>query len=180
MEDRMFCRSLVTLSLFALAAFEPGAYAQAISHGGVVNAASFQAPVAPGSVISIFGTNLASSAVAASSVPLPSALGGTSVRVNGELAPLFYASPLQINAQLPFDTPPGAVTLTVTANGSTSAPEPFTVAAAAPGILVYGQGRAVALNQDYSLNGSGKPALAGSVITVYMTGQGPVTVPVAS
>lgn len=176
----MFCRSLVTLSLFALAAFEPGAYAQAISHGGVVNAASFQAPVAPGSVISIFGTNLASSAVAASSVPLPSALGGTSVRVNGELAPLFYASPLQINAQLPFDTPPGAVTLTVTANGSTSAPEPFTVAAAAPGILVYGQGRAVALNQDYSLNGSGKPALAGSVITVYMTGQGPVTVPVAS
>jgi hypothetical protein len=42
----------------AIAAFYAGAYAQTVSPGGIVNVAGFQAPVAPGSVIAIFGTNL--------------------------------------------------------------------------------------------------------------------------
>jgi uncharacterized protein (TIGR03437 family) len=49
-----------------------------------------------------------------------------------------------------------------------------------PGIFQYGTNRAVAQNQDYSLNEPGKPAAAGSVIMVYLTGVGPVDNPVAT
>ncbi len=163
--------------LLATAAFHAAAYAQTVSPGGIVNAAGFQAPVAPGSVIAIFGTNLAASTLPASSLPLPTMLGGATVLVNGKLpAPLFYVSPGQINAQLPYETPPGAATLIV--NGGT--PASFTVAPSAPGVLVYGANRAVAVNQDNTLNSPDRPALTGDWITVYLSGQGAVNPAVVS
>ena len=173
---REVLHGLTTLAL-ALASFHCAAYAQTVSPGGIVNAAGFQTPVAPGSVISIFGANLSAAPVAASALPLPVTLGGVSVLVNGRLAaPLFYVSPGQINAQLPYETPPGEASLSV--NGST--PVSFPVAASAPGIVVYGSNRAVAINQDYTLNSPEHPALPGGWVTIYMTGQGMVTPPVAS
>jgi uncharacterized protein (TIGR03437 family) len=100
-----------------------------------------------------------------------------SVAVNGTLAaPLFAISPGQINVQLPYETPAGTASLSV--NGS--APVSFAVAASAPGILAYGSNRVVALNQDYSVNGPQHAAPAGSVITVFGTGQGAVNPPVAT
>lgn len=173
----MFRKRLVLLVLLAFAAFDSGVYCQTVSPGGIVNAAGFQAPVAPGSVISIFGANLASTSAPAPGVPLPTTLGGVSVVVNSSLrAPLFYVSPTQINALLPYETLPGSATLSV--NGST--PISFTVAASAPGVILYGANRAVAVNQDYSLNGPDHPALAGGWITVYMSGQGLVSPSVAT
>ena len=83
--------------------------------------------------------------------------------MNGTLrVPLFYVSPSQINAQLPYETPPGPATLTVSA----SAPVSFTVAASAPGIIVYGTNRAVAINDNTSLNAADHPVQAGGWITV--------------
>ena len=82
------------------------AFAQApnVSENGVVNAASF-APfgqpghaTAPGSIVSIFGTNFASSLASASTVPLSTSLGGVSVTFNSVAAPLFFVSSAQINA----------------------------------------------------------------------------------
>src|SRR5271165_3850953 len=74
----------------------------------IVNAASYaKATVAPGSLASIFGSGLAASAMAASAFPLPVSLGGVSVYVNGEIAPLLYVSPGQVNFQVPFDIPVG-------------------------------------------------------------------------
>ena len=161
-------------------AFHSGIYAQTISTGGVVNAASLQPPVAPGSVISIFGTGLASSAMEASSAPLPITLAGTAVFVNGTAAPLFSVSASQITAQLPYEISPGPANLVVTVNGSSSAPASFVVSASAPAILVYGNNRAVTLTQTPALNGPDQPAIAGSVITVFMVGQGAVDIPVIS
>jgi uncharacterized protein (TIGR03437 family) len=173
----MFFRRFTILQLLAIAAFHAGAYAQAVSPGGIVNAAGFQAPVAPGSVIAIFGTNLAATPASASTLPLPTTLGGTSILVNGKLAAaLFYVSPAQINAQLPYETGLGPATLSV--NGS--APVSFPVAASAPGIVVYGNNRAVAVNQDFALNSPDHPARVGGWVTVYLAGQGAVTPPVAS
>src|ERR1017187_2694756 len=127
-------KSLTVLALPALAFLHAAAFGQS-----VVNAAGFQAPVAPGSVISIFGTNLANTTMPASLTPLPTTLGGVSAVVNGSLkVPLFYVSPTQINAQLPYETPTGTATLSV--NGS--APVSFTVTASAPGTIVYGANRA--------------------------------------
>src|ERR1700730_11404216 len=65
-----------------------------ITVAGVVNAASFaQGPVAPGSMISIFGSGLATKVLQASSLPLPTILDGTTVTVGALAVPLFFVSP---------------------------------------------------------------------------------------
>lgn len=53
------------------------------------------------------------------------------------------------------------------------------VTTTAPGVFQLGNGRALLQNQDYSINGTGNPALAGSTVTVYLTGIGATTPPVA-
>ena len=54
-----------------------------ISAGGIVNAASFQPPLARCGLASLFGTNLADTQAWAAAVPLPTTLGGVQVLVNG-------------------------------------------------------------------------------------------------
>lgn len=149
-------------------------FAQTVSPNGVVNAGSLRTPVAPGSIITIFGTNLATASVAASSTPLPTLLGGTSVTVNGTVIPLLYVSPAQINAQLPYGIEIGTASLIVTVSGKSSGSAPVAVVQAAPGILTLNDGRAAATNQDGSVNGPEKATYPDNVITIYMTGQGPV------
>jgi uncharacterized protein (TIGR03437 family) len=139
----------------------------------VVSSASFKTgPIAPGSLITIFGKNLAGSTQPASTLPLPTNLAGVSVSANGMTVPLLYASPDQINAQLPFGITGTTATLTVTTNGVAGSPMRVDVAKTAPGIFQFSGNRAVATNQDNSLNTSSNPAKIGSVITVYITGQG--------
>jgi uncharacterized protein (TIGR03437 family) len=144
---------------------------------GVVNGASFAAgaPVAPGSIISIFGLNLATYIAVATSTPLPTTLLTTSATINGVSIPLYYVSPAQINAQVPFETPPGTATLAVSVAGASSSSVTFPVSATAPGLFQYGSNRAVAVNPDGSINASDHPAKPGDVIVVYMTGQGAVS-----
>ena len=81
---------------------------------GVVNAAnsgdSSSALIAVrGSIVSIYGNNFSSITVSADRLPLPSQLPGTATQVlfGGIAAPLFYVSPTQINAQVPFELPDG-------------------------------------------------------------------------
>ncbi|MDQ6707424.1 MAG: serine hydrolase [Acidobacteriota bacterium] len=141
---------------------------------GLVNAASFTPGVAPGALVSIQGAGLASQSISASSMPLPPVLGNVQVAVNRQNAPLLYISPSQLNFQLPFETPPGAATLVITADGRASAPQPFLVNAAAPGIFQFGINRAVVQNADGSLNAANNPAPAGGTVVAYLTGQGQV------
>ncbi|MDX2044345.1 MAG: hypothetical protein SF097_24260 [Acidobacteriota bacterium] len=86
-----------------------------------VSAASFSqmAGVAPEEIVAGFGPGLASSVVVADSLPLPTALGGTTVKVRDNLnverlAPLFFVSPDQVNYQIPGGTAAGLATVTVT------------------------------------------------------------------
>jgi uncharacterized protein (TIGR03437 family) len=151
----------------------------AISGGGLVNGASFTAPVSPGSIISIFGTNLAPSTAASNGAPLLTSLSGVSVEVNGTPAPLYVVTPGQINAQLPYETPAGTATVVVATDVARSAPAVFTVSSAAPGIFVYaGSTRAIAANQDGALNSPDNPESRGRVIVCYVTGLGAVDPPV--
>ena len=149
------------------------------SIGGVVNAASFNGEIAPGSLISIFGTGLAQADAAARQIPLPISLADTSVSVNGVRAPLLYVSPGQINAQVPAGTPTGSVSLTVVTSQSASRPASLNVIPAAPQIFVASGTRLLALNQDLSVNGPVHPAPVGSVVTIFLTGQGAMTSPAA-
>ena len=112
-----------------------------ISRGGVVSAASFsEGAISPGSIISIFGTDLARATARAQSEPLPRDISRTRVLINGQLAPLFFVSPNQINAQVPWETAgqPQAI-VTVAVADSTSPPASITLHAAAPSIFAVNE-----------------------------------------
>src|ERR1039457_7600900 len=96
-------RVLALYGLFLGPAVLAVAQAPLVEPGGVVDAASFKGPVVPGSLVSIFGSNLASGTASASAIPLPVTLDGVSVSFNGIAAPLLYVSGQQINAQLPWE-----------------------------------------------------------------------------
>ena len=75
-------------------------------------------------IVAAFGANLATRTDIATSIPLPTTLAGTSVKltdVNGVEypAPLFFVSPTQVNYQIPPGVAPGAVTVTITSGDNT-------------------------------------------------------------
>ena len=88
----------------------------------VQSAAAPVAVVAPDSLGSIFGANLASTTQHAASQPLPLSLGGISLTVQDSAgtsasAPLLYASPGQINFLMPSGLATGVGTFTITDGG---------------------------------------------------------------
>src|SRR5260370_20574901 len=123
-----------------------------VSSGGIVNAASFTSPVAPGALISIFGVNLAPQIAVASQIPLPLSLASVSVRFNNNVfAPLLFVSSTQINAQLPWEVASnGNVTLVVTNNGVDSAPQTVPVSLFSSAVFSV-QGYAIAIHSDGTL-----------------------------
>ncbi|HXK06139.1 MAG TPA: IPT/TIG domain-containing protein [Verrucomicrobiae bacterium] len=139
----------------------------------VTDSAGYGPRVAPGSLASIFGTNLASGEASATGFPLPTSLGGTSVTMGGTTAPLLYVNSGQINFQVPSSLKSGTVSLTVQGPSGTSASFNVTVTSSAPAIFQYGDNHAVAQNGG-ALNSSSAPAASGSVVTVYLTGIGAV------
>lgn len=138
------------------AVFTVGVPVPAVPSAGIVNAASSKPAIAPGSLISIYGTNLAPSDAAAPSLPLPETLNGTSVSINGIPAPLVFVSSGQINAQVPFEVQPGVASLIVTAGALKSAPTSFYVKPTAPGLWPV----------------DSTPVQPGDYLTIYVTGQG--------
>lgn len=84
-----------------------------------VSAASFcGAALAPESIAAAFGSQLAPALAAASTLPLPTQLAGTSVKIKDSagterLAPLFFVAPQQVNYQIPSGTAAGAAQVTV-------------------------------------------------------------------
>jgi uncharacterized protein (TIGR03437 family) len=144
----------------------------------IVNAASLETgAVAPGSLITIFGQNLSQTTATADGVPLPVALGGASLSINGALAPLAYASPTQINAQVPFETSSGKGSAVVATAGRNSAASVLSVQSAAPGLFVLLQNHAAVQNPDGSFNDARHPASQGTIVAAYLTGEGPVIPP---
>ena len=131
--------------------------------------------------MSIFGTNLADGTYQAHAYPLPTQLGPTSVTVNGNLVPLFYASPTQINFEMPIGAPATNVQVGVT-NGFTRlrAAQEHTAGLTVvdPGLFVTAGNRASALNQDLSVHTAATPQPAGAFIVLYLTGQGPISPPI--
>ena len=115
--------ALSFVSCFAVAPALLG-QAPAIESAGVQNAASNAtlASLASQMLVTIKGHNLASSAAAASAVPLPLTLGGASVYFNGQAAPILYASPTQINVQAPYQTGQTNNSVVVTTAAGSSQP----------------------------------------------------------
>lgn len=135
--------------------------------------------VAPGGLITIYGTNLVKSAATLNGWQgrvLPGSLNGTSVTIGGKAAPLLYVGPGQINAQVPLDVPAGTQTVVVKSVVGASASFNVTVAATAPALFFYGDPAApkgsVLKNSDFTLVAAGNPAKTGDILLVYCTGLG--------
>ena len=173
-DGKVFVGTLDSVVVYGLV---PGA---AGSIGSVVNGASFNSGVAPGSLISIFGSNLSQATVTAQQIPLPISMADTAVLINGVRAPLLYVSPGQINAQVPSQTATGTATVAVETSGVLTPSVSVTITATAPEIFIAGATRLLAFDQDGSVNTATNPAAAGSIVTIYLTGQGALASPAAS
>jgi uncharacterized protein (TIGR03437 family) len=151
---------------------------------GVVSAAGGQrfVPIAPGSIISIYGNNLAGNAMPATSKPLPSQLVDTTVFMAGLALPLYYVSGTQVNAQVPFEIEPNATYQLLVLRGNTvSLPVGVDVAPAQPAVFTD---TLVAPNQGviFVVRGNeqfeakpASPASPGDTIMMFCAGLGAVT-----
>ena len=163
-------------SLSAYALLPPGGGSLGISSA----ASGDPAAIAPGAIVSIYGQGLAATTALAPGYPLPAAtVGGASVTVNGWPAPIFFASPTQLNVQVPFEVS-GTASVAVSVNGAPVNSGNLTVQSAAPSVFQIGSGRAAALNLDNTVNSASNPATVGSTLQVYVTGLGAVVPAVAT
>ena len=118
----------------------------------VVNAASFSAGIAPGSLATLFGANLS----------------GASLSLNGvDLRP-FYASDTQVNFYIPAETPLGANVITVTPPSGVQVSAAIDLVAVQPGIF-----SGAVLHSGTTVSAITTPVRAGEFIEIYCTGLGP-------
>jgi uncharacterized protein (TIGR03118 family) len=158
----------------------------------VVNGASYASgPVAPGEVITLTGITIGPSPGVANAIP--SALGTVSTNLANMSvsffncgsacspeAPILYTSASQADIIVPYEVA-GASSATVSLSyGGQLLTTQVQILPSAPGIFTAnfsGSGQATALNPDGTVNSSTNPAFAGSVITLFATGQGLVLPP---
>jgi adhesin/invasin len=135
----------------------------------------------PGTIVQIYGQYLSSQTTAASTIPLPTTLGGTQVIIGGIQAPIYFVSPGQINAEVPFELKANQLyQIIVNANGATATPDVVQLTTVSPGIATYGSGTAIAQHGDGSLVTEAAPAKPGEYLVMYVSGFGSTTTPVAS
>ena len=171
----------------------------AINAGGVVNAASYKGTVAPGSYVSLFGSNMVEADLlgnangdGATFLPLPMVLDAVNVSFDvpsaGISVPgnLIFVGPGQINVQVPWELQgQSSAQVKVTVDEMFGYPlfsnvVTVPLAAYAPAFYV-GAGTIAA--QD-ALTGAqilpSNPAQSGEILSLYANGLGPVTNPPAS
>ncbi len=161
----------------------------------IVNAASFavssaKPAIAPGEIISIFGSGLGpSTAITATPInnAFPTTLGTPAATVEFEVnntwvaAPLIFIQANQINCQAPFTIPIGTdLNMRVTYNAIVSSNFKYDGVAADPGLFTVdssGRGQAAALNyadSTFSLNSANNAVAKGGLLILYLTGGGAI------
>ena len=166
---------------------QPAASAALPTIRSVGNAASFiGGPVSPGEVVTIFGSGIGPATAAGATTDLATgklatSIGGVQVLFNGVPAPMIYASGTQVSAVAPYEMAAATdPSVWIEYAGQISSAYQLNSAATAPGIFTQdssGSGLGAILNQDNSLNGAGHAAAKGSIVQVYMTGEGQTNPP---
>ncbi len=137
--------------------------------------------ISPGEIVNIFGTSgLGPSTPVSAQVVngfFPKQLAGTTVSFNGTPAVVIYTSATQVSAIVPYSMPiGGAANATVTFAGqSWTTADALPIAAAATGIFTAnstGIGQVAAINQNNTINSMSVPAPEGTVVSLYVTGEG--------
>ena len=163
-----------------------GRLTPAITPRGIVDAASFTTgrAVAPGSIISIFGSNLADAPGSASQFPLPLGIGGVAFSFDVPSAGIslpahfHYVSPTQINVQVPWELANySSASVKVIVNYTYSSLYTLSLAAYAPAFFTYqssGLTEAAALDVAYNAVSSSNAVARGSIVQLFLNGLGPV------
>jgi uncharacterized protein (TIGR03437 family) len=153
---------------------------------GVVNAASFQGgAVAPGELVTIFGTGIGPATLATLQLTafnfVDSLISDTTVLFDGIPAPLIYVSAGQTTAIVPYSVSGKSSTqMVVVYQGRKSQPVTIPVTTAAPALFSAdssGKGNGAILNQDNSPNSPSNPADKGSTVVLFGTGEGQTNPP---
>jgi uncharacterized protein (TIGR03437 family) len=146
----------------------------------VVNAASFlSGPVAPGEIVTVFGTGFGPGPLKTLQLTVGLAnttLGGTRMLFDGVPAPIVYTVQNQFSAVVPYAVAGKPSTqVQIEYRGTRSAPVTLQLVSASPAIFTLdssGRGAGAILNQDSSVNSPANPARIGSVVSIFATGEG--------
>lgn len=151
--------------------------------GGLTDTPYYVAPGAFASLFPFSGSTFASSTTINNVLPVPTTLAGLQVLVNGQPSPITTVASGQINFVVPFEAPISGTAQVVVLNASTSqilGSGSLIMNAASPGFFTQnsqGTGQIAALNCnktpcENTKNSSTNPANEGSVLQMYLTGQG--------
>jgi uncharacterized protein (TIGR03437 family) len=152
-----------------------------LAPAGILNLfnAVLGAALAPGTAIQVYGANLSPQTAAASTIPLPDSLAGTSVSIGGLPAPLYYVSPGQIDAQIPFSLAPGDdYQVQINSGGILSTVGFIHISRVAPGLVAEPSNLVIAQHLDYTLVSETSPAAPGEYLMIYLVGLGATNIPV--
>jgi uncharacterized protein (TIGR03437 family) len=150
--------------------------------GGAAAVSSTITTTAPGGILSIYGTNLATYTSDLGgfnqATALATSMNGVTATIGGVKAPIYFVSPGQLNVQVPFEVPAGAQPIIVTTAGGASTASNVTVASVAPSIFILDQPTslgAIVKNSDFSVITAANTVKAGDTIVIFSTGLGQTT-----
>jgi trimeric autotransporter adhesin len=133
-------------------------------------------PIAPGELITVYGTNLADGTSQATSLPLPQQAAGTTVMLGNIPLPILYTNTGQLNVQVPYTVPVNTqYQLSVQHGDTLSVPQTLVVAEAVPGIFTtnnQGSGQGDIFNGQGVIAQPGTPVHIGDEVVIYCTGLG--------
>jgi uncharacterized protein (TIGR03437 family) len=136
--------------------------------------------VSPGSIVQIYGTDLATVTESTGTVPLPTTYKGTRVIVGDYEAPLYYVRPDVLIAQLSGEIKPNQnATVVVEVGNAITIPEHVQIVSVKPGVSNI-EGRLIAQHADYTLVDENRPAKRGETLIMYLVGMGAANPPVPS
>jgi uncharacterized protein (TIGR03437 family) len=138
--------------------------------------------MSPGSIVTIYGTGIASNIQGVTSAfgvgPLPLQMAGVTVQVGQAYAPIIDLGNVSgsqfVSIEIPRETTPGATTITIAIPGGGSTTVPVTINQASPGLFTYAgannQQYLVAIKANGTVASPSNPATRGETVTMYLTG----------
>jgi uncharacterized protein (TIGR03437 family) len=145
-------------------------------HNAVTNAGSFRTDaVVPGAIVNVWGSAISNGTQSYTGYPLSNTMGDTTITINGIPAPLFFVSPQQVNAQVPYEVALGPAMVEVVSSSGMALAQ-TNIVAVSPGIFTQGNGDGALLDAvSFAPVTSSQPIAAGRYIAIYCTGLGAVT-----